>query len=64
MSELADGYYWAAHVDGATFIVLREGGLWYCCGVEIPIIFLPSQHHMPGRAAPGGMGPQWDHISR
>jgi hypothetical protein len=35
---LADGYYWARHHDGTTFIVLREGPSWYTVGVEPPII--------------------------
>ena len=42
MSEdLQDGYYWARHrgleEDGTTFIVLRQDGDWFCCGVGEPI---------------------------
>ena len=37
MTEYADGHYWARHHDGTTFVVLREDGHWYCCGVCIPI---------------------------
>lgn len=35
---LADGYYWARHHDGTTFIVLREDGDWFACGIGPPII--------------------------
>ena len=35
---MTDGYYWARDTtDGTTFVVYREDGLFYCCGVENPI---------------------------
>ncbi len=36
--ELPNGYYWARHPDGTHFVVLREGGAWYCCGLIRPIV--------------------------
>jgi hypothetical protein len=41
---MSDGYYWAAHTDGTTFIVLREGSDWYAVGIEEPLVnFDPRQ---------------------
>jgi hypothetical protein len=40
---MSDGYYWAAHTDGTTFVVLREGSDWYVAGIREPINFDPSQ---------------------
>lgn len=34
MPPFHDGYYWARHRDGTRFIVFREDGHWYCCGVH------------------------------
>jgi len=34
---MTDGYYWARHDDGTTFVVLLEGGDWYTVGILAPI---------------------------
>jgi len=34
---LSEGYYWARHDDGTTFIVLLEDGNWFVPGVARPI---------------------------
>lgn len=36
-------YFWAVDALGALFVVLLEGGLWYCAGVENPISLDPRQ---------------------
>jgi hypothetical protein len=39
-----DGYYWARHLDGTTFVVLREEGSWYAAGLYHALAnFSPSQ---------------------
>jgi hypothetical protein len=43
MAVLEDGYYWARHNDGTTFIVYREDGLWYTVAIGHPIDFDPKQ---------------------
>ena len=42
-----DGYYWARHPDGTTFIVLREGGHWFVPGIGHSIEFDPRCVIMP-----------------
>ena len=38
-----NGYYWAEHTaDQTRFIVLREDGNWYCCGLYDPIDIDPN----------------------
>lgn len=32
--EFSDGWFWARHVDGTVFVVLREDGQWLACGLE------------------------------
>lgn len=34
---LSEGYYWARHDDGSTFVVLLDGGNWFVPGVSRPI---------------------------
>ncbi len=29
-----EGYYWARHFDGTTFVVYLEKGSWYTVGVQ------------------------------
>jgi hypothetical protein len=36
---MQEGYYWARHTDGTTFVVLLEDGDWYCCAVHDAIDF-------------------------
>jgi hypothetical protein len=38
-----EGYYWARHEDGTTFVVLREGGKWFAPGVHKSIGLSPTQ---------------------
>lgn len=35
--SVPDGYYWARHADGTTFVVLRENGQWYTVGIREPL---------------------------
>jgi hypothetical protein len=34
IQNLRDGYYWARHDDGTTFVVFLENGLWYVPGIS------------------------------
>lgn len=35
--ELREGYYWAKHTDGTTFVTLFEKGEFYVPGVDVPV---------------------------
>lgn len=47
LGDLADGYYWARHQDGTTFVVFLEDGQWWTVVIENPIDFDRSQIIMP-----------------
>lgn len=45
---LTDGYWWAQHTDGTTFVVLLEEGRFWCCGLDQPMVnFTIRQLLMP-----------------
>ena len=39
--KFPDGYYWARHSEGTTFIVKLEDGEWFTIGIQDPIDFDP-----------------------
>lgn len=35
--KFPEGYYWARHPDGRAFVVQRDCGAFYACGIREPL---------------------------